>query len=693
MTTLVHAARRAALRPLLMAGVLLLGLATTASPCGGPLMYPIDAPLLARGYYESAILSPGGWPTFDETHPEILFVYPFRLAGVPGAQELWDLYYERRESGYWENEWAPAQFPLVDGRYQFERLVAAGDRDGAEREARRVIETVLDMSSWHADHQQDVLRKAVELVELRPFLNDVSPAVLAAFFGGDTANVDLPLVLEEAIEIRGLGRKDFRAFADSHPDGARTASLRYVVLQEILGYEIPNGWRSQIKRQMTAAKWQRLEALHDDWLAEFGDHPLADLVRLSKLRLYYFQGDGDRAWDLLLDFYPRRLSRVLHEIRLLVAYGGPDFTLDPSRLRLLEPYETGPVDAEVTRMDALLVTALAPSLTFDAEQWNELWILSEENIAEPWAVNLQERLLERSRSLVDPAPDEFPAEPANPTLLWGELRLLALFNSGQLAAAREQAASLEPSFGVSSMTSALHLFDEEWTEAALVDGLDEHTMQYLIRVVLPAPAVVALSTGSDPAARREAIRTLAVKEAAGGDWAAAADLLAEIDAVPAGLWRQASELAADTDLEARLAYARFMNAHHGELFFGIDTAWQRSLSYRLQIIEGDNPRYDEHLPWQPEQEAAAIREHLLSSSERYLALRAYADYLERVDAGNPEARQVLREADETYNWLINFEPGYGFWRAELESGEAADKIRRAGRRIRSTAGPVGRVPG
>jgi hypothetical protein len=85
-----------------------------------------------------------------------------------------------------------------------------------------------------------------------------------------------------------------------------------------------------------------------------------------------------------------------------------------------------------------------------------------------------------------------------------------------------------------------------------------------------------------------------------------------------------------------------------------------------------------------EAEVAAIRAHLEATTEPYLALRAYADWLARTEpqaaAVAAERRRVAREADRVYNLLVNWDAtNTRFWRETLARGDAARAIRRAGR--------------
>ena len=639
----------------------------TASPCGGPGSYRIDAPLLAvQAYITGAV-------TLDDlegtNREELRFLYPFRDFTDVDFDDSWDLAYG---VGDWGLVYGDAESPSRDAFVrvnldEFYELVSAGDLPSAERAARDVIDAVLDMHTLQAGLHQQALRRAVEFVEVAPHLAGVPAETIEAFFGADSISdaLDVPTVLDDARAVRRLSRVDMAEYADANPDSPRIASLRYVALQETLKRDIPNGWPHDIREQMTPEAWDRLHRLHDEWLAAFGQHPLADLVSLSRARLHYFAGEPQATWRTLLDVYPRRLTRVVSEMRYLL-------------LRGVKPDST-----QVASLDPLLLTALMPTLAPSSEQWSAWWQLTEQADAGAWSVNLQERLLERAAYLMEgwgALPFSFPKVADNPTPLWGELRLLALFHAQRWAEARAQAASLSPTHNVAAVTARMDLFEQAWVDAVAADSLGEYAAKYLIRVIVPEDGLVVLSQSADTMLVREATVALAGRSAARGDWAEAAQLLDNIGRPNADDWAEAMMLASDTTPGGRLRLGRFMAARSGELFYGNDIQWYRSLNWRQRSLRSQYSYFDSRLPWAREEEHEAIRVHLLATTEMYVALEAYADYLASGVGSRDDRRAVVQEADRAYNWLINWDnTNSSFWLNELQDGEAAQTIRRVGR--------------
>jgi hypothetical protein len=200
------------------------------------------------------------------------------------------------------------------------------------------------------------------------------------------------------------------------PDSPRLPSLELAVLRNRITSEIGNGWPGQIQ-DTSDTTWDTLIGDHDAWIARYPHHPLVDLARLQKLRLLYLRGDGHAAWNLLLDLYGRRPGRALWEMRHLVLNG-------------VAPRQSA-LDAI---RDPVLAAALIPSLISPSPtQWTRLWRRSEPAASrgDTWAINLQERLLFGLASADSPVlPEGFPAEPAKPSELWGQLRALVLEHAG-----------------------------------------------------------------------------------------------------------------------------------------------------------------------------------------------------------------------------------------------------------------------
>ncbi|MFN8644016.1 MAG: hypothetical protein U0802_21045 [Candidatus Binatia bacterium] len=85
--------------------------------------------------------------------------------------------------------------------------------------------------------------------------------------------------------------------------------------------------------------------------------------------------------------------------------------------------------------------------------------------------------------------------------------------------------------------------------------------------------------------------------------------------------------------------------------------------------------------WTLAYQCEAARRQLLQS-EDWLALKAYAAYLATAKRSAASAA-ALREADATFNWLVNHcQQCWDFWPTFLAQQPAVESIRRAGRRLR-----------
>ena len=78
-----------------------------------------------------------------------------------------------------------------------------------------------------------------------------------------------------------------------------------------------------------------------------------------------------------------------------------------------------------------------------------------------------------------------------------------------------------------------------------------------------------------------------------------------------------------------------------------------------------------------------IDAHLRATTELYYALGAYARWLDGATASTPGLAAVVREADQVYNRLSNWDANNSpFWSTVLESSPEARSIRRAGSLLR-----------
>jgi hypothetical protein len=659
-----------------LAAVALALVAIPAFPCGGPGADIVDRPLVPVHDYLLHTLYEDEYES--QLRPELRFLEPFRRAMPDSVGTLLAFAYEG--NGYL----SPADVDTLPRHYERERLVATvraieqGDYARAEAAARRVVSDVLDMPAGLASPYAQALRTAVEVVDVAPSLTPRDRAIAARYFSGDSAAREplgaggaLPQVLRAALDIRRLSRRDASAYADTHASSPRLPSLRFVALQEAMRAGIPDGWGSTIRDSVPPTRWDELERLHADWLRRFPNHPLADYVRLSRVRLLYFKGDGARAWDELLAMYPRHRERVLGEMRYLVQQSVlPESIDDP-------------------RFDWPLRTALVPEVRVTPDEWNAYWQATESHAGEPWVIAMQERLLwhairlaQSTRSL----PSRFPRRPGAPTPLWAKLRLLALLEAGNLDSAMEQADSTNDSEGdLGAIRVRVHLLRRDWGKALAVSSATDAATRYLVRVIAPQAIVDSLAAAAASPLANDARLTNAARRAAAGDWAGAARSAPVSDPDKARRWARTAALAADTSRSGRLAFARWMRGQHGRLFFGENTYWLRGLNWRLYALQRDTtdraapPALDPRLPWTPAEERAKIDTHLRSTTELYYSLRAYARWLDGATRSTPGLAAVVREADQVYNRLLNWdESNSRFWSAALSESPEARSIRRAG---------------
>jgi len=669
------------------AGATLLGGARrTMCACGGPAFYDIAAPLAGPERWLDDVTIADAF----EARPrdELRFLAPFRAADSARTDALWTLAYAPWSDVDSVAAGGPSVAPL-------DAALRAGDLPRATRAAQAIVDEVLDEPTPIADAHQPALRRAVELLELAPSLGGVDPALVARALATDTsahAVPDglpgaLPPALAAAVEVRRLARPRAAALVAARPDHPRAASLRWVALQERLRTEVPDGWPEEIRKKVPAATWRALDDAHARWLADYPQHPLADLVRLSRVRVAYYEGDSTRAWRLALAPWPRHLPRLLGEVRVLAARG-----------MIAEP---PPGAASDPRLRSAMLTLRPPSRA----EWDELWRLAEDSLARPWAPNLEERLLDaaaRSAVAGAPLPARFPARAmprdARRTPLWERLRMVALFAAGDLAGAEAQANALGADTTAARVRARLALLRGQWTRAVREPLLDVDARSYLVRVLLPDSALATLldDPRTDDSTRAAAAIALGSRDAARGSWSAGAwtagarTLARGGRAVPQGLaarWTRAATLAADTSLDGRLAYARWLAGERGALFFGVDNAWYRSLGWRVRALRdtaADGARRTPRAPVAADAEIAAIAAHLGATTEPRLALRAYGDWLVRTEPRaatmRAERQRIAREADRVYNLLVNWDANNTtFWQERLEQSPEARAIRRAGR--------------
>ena len=657
--------------------VAVLCVAVPAFPCGGPGADIVDLPLVPVSAYLARTL-------YDDEYevalrPELKFLEPFHRAAPDSIERLYNFAY-RGDGTLLEDLSDTLARRLERERIgPIARAVERGAYGQALASARRVASDVLDLPAGLAVPYRQALRTAIEVVDLAPRLTPQDREAAGRYFAADSAvregmaaSGTLPSPLRAALEVRRLPRGEAAAYANAHADSPRLASLRFVALQEAMRAGIPDGWAASIRDSVPPARWVQLERLHDDWLRQFSSHPLADYVRLSRVRLFYFKGDDARAWAELLAMYPRHRERVLGEMRYLVQQSALPESLDDPRLS----WE--------------LRTALLPHMTVNVAQWTAYWRATESHPLEPWALAMQERLLWKALQLAESSrslPPAFPSAPRAPTALWAKLRLLALLQAGDVAGAFAQADSVADSDeDVRPIRVRLHLLRRDWGRALAESRPGDPSTAYLVRVLAPPATVDSLALARGSPLNADARLTIAAHHAASGDWDRGRTAVAAVDGAKGRLWARTAALAADTSRAGRLAFARWMRDRRGALFFGENTLWLRGLNWRRDALRADTsgttvvpPKLDPRLPWSANDERDRIAAHLESTTELYYALRAYARWLDGANARTPGLPAVVREADQVYNRLVNWDENNSrFWSEHLSSSPEARSIRRAG---------------
>lgn len=660
-------------RSLLARATVLLGaLAVPVYPCGGPEHYDIDAPLATADAYLQAV------ETVDDfdfrPRPELRFVHPFIASGVPRASAMWMHAYADAARNTPAALDTSAAFSLVAPVAAFDSAAQRGDARALSVAARALLNEALSVPAVVADEYHVPVRRAVEALELLSapgVATAMTPSLVQRLYVDDRRGVEdvriLPAWAREALAMRALPRDSMPAWGDAHPQSLRLGSLRFVGLQLAMKRGIPDGWAREIRDSVPPARWREFAALHDDWMQRFADHPLAPWVTLSRIRLAYFAGDTTTAWNVALGLYRAHTPRAVEEMRFLLRQSFYPPTLDDPRI------------------DDVLRAALLGEVPIDGARWRQEWERAQ-RVNAPWAVAARDRLMWRAardsaKTLRLPANAlDVPAWSLSP--IGGVLRLVALIRAGRVRDAIARVDSLGTDSLVAPMKVQLLLAARRWRDALAAPGVEAESRAYLVRVLAPDSVLASLAVSSGGPLATEAQRTLATRVAAAGGWSAAADRLPSRDASRRALWRGTQALAADTSLGGRLAFARYMRARNGKLFWGNDKIWYRSLNWRLvSITDTVNVGFNPILPWTSADEARAIGRHFRDRFEMYHAVRAYADFLARAPRTDVRRTAALREANLTYNWLVNWDNNNSrFWEQALEEEGIGRAIRQAGRR-------------
>ena len=608
-----------------------------ALACGGPTAYTLSTDIDARSLYQQFAFEPVD-PYDYELTAELQFFTPFDLHPPPEPDR-----------------------PSTDIHSALRARSAKLIREAATSRAQGVIDLPQD------EAPNDSLIMAAEAYELANVIGKLPPDLVESFFvqrSEAALPLDAPRALVEASLMRKTDRPSLAALAAANPKHVRRATLLFVAMQEHFKTGVRDGWSHDAK--IPDETWARLHAEVKTWLAEFPKHPLADLVRLWDCRISYFQGDYEHAWQILLEQYPRHPLRALHEMRYLVLRG--------------ERLNDSQFDAIA---DPTLLATLAPYATFSRERWDRLWKRSERLKTPDVRLNTQERLLwflNRSNyAWRDQLPSRFPERPDVPSTLWAALRATALMMAGRLDDAAVQIAALPSDMDRTSLQRALCLLRDDIVCAAEVDGIEPHLLRYFIEIAATDDELAAFAKAKNKEIRALALRTRAIRAAANGDWIEGARHIERVSPNQAALWRKAATLSVDATPTGRLAWARFLRQHNGEIFYPFDRVWYRSVSSAARVVSGPS------IGGAVRRDAApAAQRYLTTTNEDWVAFLAYADWLRANAEPTKKAREILAEADDCYNRLVNLDPaGHHFWGEYLASQPEVAVVRDAGRTIRT----------
>ncbi len=571
--------------------------ASNAPACGGPDYGDFSAVEPATTVLRS-LLYPDDFAAWgQQQRPEMRFLFPFWKAHLSEIDPLYRVSYEG------VTELPPPSTAKLDA------AVTAADAVHEAEAARAIVDAIYAMPPVPAAKHRALLARATRVLE----------------------------------QLAG-GR-------DPH-----AASRAFDRLAEHLRKAIPDGWSADSRKQVPGATWAALLAEVDNWLATYPAHPLADMVRLSRVRIRYFQGDAEHAWAQAVALYPGRRVRSLAEMRYL----------------LLQDERPSDSIVKATH-DLELVTALVSVDSLDAGSWPALWQRAEQSARGEVRTNLEERLLAWTAAHASPGglPAGFPSGADNPSVLWGKFRAISLLQAHEWDHAIDELTTLPNDAERLLLLAQAEVQRGRPERAAALPGLGEDGRQYILGVLLDDAAVDNLCQSTDPHVRDPSCLERAVRLASAGRWNEGAALVQKIRPASYALWRRAALLAGDPG--SSLAFARFLDAHPGEILFGFGNGPYRGASNREAKLALGSP------------EKAHIGDMLRRSSERWLALQAYTQWLV-IHSSAANAADVLEEADRAYNWLINVGGGSDFFFGRsLPSSSTSKELRRVGAAIRARA--------
>jgi hypothetical protein len=668
-----------ALPSALLAAALLAASLQRSDACGSSAwtLYPALAPAqTSLNYITDPSSWSGGWDVLDRDEYRLL--YPAAKTHPKQLQLLWGFSYgfSPTKPGYTEPDftkeqpvggWGAPEISLPTGALQV--ALAAGDLQRASLAARSIVEAYLALPPVMAVQADSSLSMAVEVLELAPLLIGVSPSELLQYLpsvapegpGPELFNClatrstwsTLPAPTATATTNKAARPKEPAPLPES-PGWcrARSASVGILELKQRSAREIPNGWPSDTDHGASVAP---LLELSGQWLKSNPDHPMRDWVRLWEVRLQHFAQESSDSWAVFAELYPRRPVRVLAELRyLLLTQGWP---------------ESAVIDAfphpEV--VVGLLTQEVIASRPERQAYW---WRWAAEHRSQPWAVNLQERLLTALTRDPDaaskPLPDWFPTRAEVPSPLWGKLRAGLLLIRGRLLEAERQAQLVAPDGEQASLLASARLRQNRPLAAVLTPFLDVPSRNVILRGWLDETALRNLLTHPDKSLSTAARLELSTRRMAEQDFASAANLLRQEDPDRAARFDEAARL--NTARET-LALARLLAADFQMLSHSVDRGDYRGLSdlYRRGTRQGT------HL------EAAVTR-----ADERWLALSLFTRWLE-ANSKSPEAGAVLAETDALYNQLINWGGGPYFWGDYAPRSVLIRRLRAAGKAVKRAA--------
>ncbi|MEZ4374370.1 MAG: hypothetical protein R3B07_26350 [Polyangiaceae bacterium] len=531
--------------------------------------------------------------------PELTFAHPLVQSDPKGYAE-----FER----YTNSEPSQAKLSLSS----VDAAMAKGDLDAAEAEARRLTSAWLDLPSLSAVPFNSVADAASDL-------------------------------LDATAALKPLSKEKRTAYWAKRPNGK--ANDEREALKKALTSDIPNGWKSEVARLTPKQTFDSLRKKRGDWLRKYPKHALADDVRLWGVRIEFFAGNLDAAWDILVDVYERHPQRAASEMYYMLRNGNP------------------PSHAVLSRVtDPVLLTALSNEDTLTAGRWDELWTLSESAPKAKWSINLQERLLHwaATQPKAQALPAKFPKQSAAPTAFWGKARAIALAKRGQATSARKQLERTPADAQQAALLGGLYLSVNLPERALALPQLSSDSQVYLVRVALSDAQLLKQRKRAKGALREMIDAELAARAKS---WKAARKVVGNRER------KQRFKEAERLQKTDSLAYARYLAEHYTQLFSDVDAGFLRGLS----VHYGDLKSQKERL---------AIEQAMERGDERWRALEAYTGWLEEHPKA-PTARQVLGEADQIYIRMTSNGGASGFWQKHAGKTKLVQRLRKVGKVVRA----------